>query len=101
MYSLDIYLMTGLLLFIVGIFIVLVRRNAIQVFMGILLMVNGACLNFVVFSRFVEGGPNGQLLTIFIIAIMIAEFVTAFAILVKYYRHIQTVDVEKANTLKG
>lgn len=101
MYYLDVYLITGLLLFIIGIFIVLIRRNIVRIFMGIILMVNGACLNFVVFSRFVEGGSRGQIAALFIITVMIAELVTALAILVNHYRHLQDIDVEKANTLKG
>jgi len=87
-------------------FTVLTRRNAIGVLMGIELMLNGAGLNFVAFSRFLQPVQttsllSGQVFTLFIIAIAAAEVAVALAIVLALYSRMKTIDVEDFKQLQG
>ena len=87
-------------------FTVLTRRNAIGVLMGIELILNGAGLNFVAFSRFLEPVQttsllSGQVFTLFIIAIAAAEVAVALAIVLALYSQMKTIDVEDFKELRG
>ena len=94
------------LLFCLGMFTVLTRRNAIGVLMGIELILNGAGLNFVAFSRFLQPSQtvsliSGQVFTLFIIAIAAAEVAVALAIVLALYSKMKTIDVEDFQQLHG
>jgi len=85
---------------------VLTRRNAIGVLMGIELILNGAGLNFVAFSRFLQPLQttsllSGQVFTLFIIAIAAAEVAVALAIVLALYSQMKTIDVEDFKELRG
>jgi NADH-quinone oxidoreductase subunit K len=87
-------------------FTVLTRRNAIGVLMGIELILNGAGLNFVAFSRFLQPVQtasllSGQVFTLFIIAIAAAEVAVALAIVLALYTRMKTIDVEDFKELRG
>jgi NADH-quinone oxidoreductase subunit K len=87
-------------------FTVLTRRNAIGVLMGIELILNGAGLNFVAFSRFLQPSQtasllSGQIFTLFIIAIAAAEVAVALAIVLALYTKMKTIDVEDFKELRG
>jgi len=87
-------------------FTVLTRRNAIGVLMGIELILNGAGLNFVAFSRFLQPVQttsllSGQVFTLFIIAIAAAEVAVALAIVLALYSQMKTIDVEDFKELRG
>jgi len=87
-------------------FTVLTRRNAIGVLMGIELILNGAGLNFVAFSRFLQPVQttsllSGQVFTLFIIAIAAAEVAVALAIVLALYSRMKTIDVEDFKQLQG
>jgi NADH-quinone oxidoreductase subunit K len=88
------------ILFVLGLFAMLTRRNAIAVLMGVELMLNAANLNFVAFSRY--GGVNlgGQVTAIFVIVIAACEAAVALAIVLNIYKNLQSVDVSKANMLR-
>lgn len=94
------FLILSALLFVLGTFAMLTRKNAIAVLMGIELILNSAALNFVAFSRF--GGINisGHLMTIFIIVIAAAEAAVALAIVLNIYRTFHSVNVSKIDTLR-
>ena len=105
-YSLPSFLIVSSLLFCLGMFTVLTRRNAIGVLMGIELILNGAGLNFVAFSRFLEPTQtanilSGQVFTLFIIAIAAAEVAVALAIVLALYSQMKTIDVEDFKELRG
>ena len=105
-YSLPSFVIVSSLLFCLGMFTVLTRRNAIGVLMGIELILNGAGLNFVAFSRFLQPVQtasllSGQVFTLFIIAIAAAEVAVALAIVLALYSRMKTIDVEDFKQLQG
>ena len=101
MIGLNHYLLISAALFSLGIMCVLVRKNAVHVLMGIELILNSANLNLVAFSRFSVPNLNGQIFAIFIIVIAAAEAAVGLAIVLSMYRIINSVELDKADTLKG
>ena len=102
MNSLQSYLVISSLLFSLGIFGIVTRRNAIAILMGIELILNSANINFIAFNRF--GGMqslDGHIFSIFVIVIAAAEAAVALAIIINLFKNAGTVDVDEANTLKG
>ena len=93
------YLILAAILFCMGMLGVLIRRNALVVFMCIELMLNAANLTFLAFSR-EQGNDIGQLSAFFIIAVAAAEVVVGMAIFVALFRHRATIDVNRMNTMK-
>ena len=93
------YLTLSMLLFTIGAAGVLVRRNAIVVFMCIELMLNATNLAFVTFSR-QHGTLDGQVAAFFVMVVAAAEVVVGLAIIVSIYRTRQTTSVDDANLLK-
>jgi NADH-quinone oxidoreductase subunit K len=94
------YLVVSGILFSLGIFGVVTRRNAILVLMGIELILNSANINFIAFSRY--GGINidGQMAAIFVIVLAAAEAAVALAIVLNIYKNFQTVNVDEINKMK-
>ncbi len=101
MIGLGHYLLISAALFSLGIMAVLTRKNAVNVLMGIELILNSANLNLVAFSRFSAGNLSGQVFAIFIIVIAAAEAAVALAIVLSMYRLLKTVSLDKADKLKG
>jgi len=102
MNSLQSYLVISSVLFSLGIFGIVTRRNAIAILMGIELILNSANINFVAFNRF--GGMHkldGHIFTIFVIVLAAAEAAVALAIIINLFKNAGSVDVDEANTLKG
>lgn len=91
-------LIVSALMFAIGTFGVLVRRNAIIVFLCIELMLNAVNLSFVALSRVV--GIEGQVFVFFVMTVAAAEAAVGLAILISIFRHYQTVNVESFNLLK-
>jgi NADH-quinone oxidoreductase subunit K len=85
-------------LFVIGVAGVLVRRNAIIVFMCVELMLNAANLAFVAFSRTL--GVDGQVFVFFVIAVAAAEAAVGLAIVISIFRLRETVDLERFNILR-
>jgi len=94
------YLLISGALFSLGIFGVLTRRNAINVLMGVELILNSANLNLVAFSRYSSTGIDGQLFAVFVIVVAAAEVAVALAIVLNLYRLLNTVNLDQADTLK-
>jgi NADH-quinone oxidoreductase subunit K len=94
------YLVISALLFSLGLYGIITRRNAILVLMGIELVLNAANINFVAFSRY--GGMNldGHLAAIFVIILAAAEAAIALAIVLNIYHRFQTVNVDDVSSLK-
>jgi len=101
MIGLNHYLVISAALFSLGIMAVLTRKNAVNVLMGIELILNSANLNLVAFSRFSSGNLNGQIFALFIIVIAAAEAAVALAIVLSMYRLVKSVNLDRADTLKG
>jgi len=100
--GLNHYLVLGALLFLIGLFGALTRRNIIGILMSIELMLNAANINFVAFNRFLYPGQYlGHTTVIFIITLAAAEVVVGLALVMAIYKNLKTVYVEKYNILKG
>ena len=98
--GLNHYLIVAAALFVLGLLTVATRRNAVAILMGVELILNGASLNFVAFSRFTHGGVAGQVFSLFIILLAAAEAVIALAILLAIFRNFKDVDIFKTTTLR-
>jgi NADH:ubiquinone oxidoreductase subunit K len=101
MIGLSHYLIISAALFALGIMAVLTRKNAVNVLMGVELILNSANINLVAFSRFVSANLDGQLFAIFVIVIAAAEAAVALAIVLSMYRLLKSVNLDKADSLKG
>ncbi len=86
-------------LFTIGVFGVLIRRNAIIIFMCIELMLNAVNLTFVAVAQ--QLGADGQVFVFFVMTVAAAEATVGFAIIIAIYRHKQTVDLQNLNLLRG
>ncbi|MGH7623851.1 MAG: NADH-quinone oxidoreductase subunit NuoK [Gemmatimonadaceae bacterium] len=86
-------------LFVIGVIGVLVRRNAIIIFMSVELMLNAVNLSFVAFSRLY--GMAGQVFVLFVMSVAAAEAAVGLAIIISIFRHQETVDLKNINLLKG
>lgn len=98
--GIDHYIYLSVLLFCIGVFGILYRRNAIVMFMSIEIMLNAANLLLVAFSNYHEDA-NGQVFVFFTMAVAAAEVAIGLAILVSIYRNIGTIDIDKLKNLKG
>ena len=94
------FLLVSGLLFTIGTIGVLVRRNALIIFMSVELQLNAVNLALVAFSR-QHGNLNGQVLAFFVMVVAAAEVVVGLAIIVSLYRKRRSADVDDANLLKG
>ena len=102
MIELEHVLVIGALLFSIGLYTALSRRNAVGVLMGVELMLNSVNLNLVGFARFVESPRpiDGQVFAVFVITVAAAEAAVALALAVSIYRLKSTIDVDSLNVLK-
>lgn len=98
--TLNHFLIVSALLFSIGMLGVIMRRNAIIVFMSIEIMINGVNLALVGFSRYLLN-LDGQILVLFAIAVAAAEAAVGLALVIAIFRNRDTVDIEQMNLLKG
>lgn len=99
--GLNHYLILSAILFTIGLYGALGRRNAIVILMSIELMLNAANISLVAFSRYViNAALTGQVFAIFVIIVAAAEAVVALAIIMTIYRARKTVEVDKINLMK-
>src|SRR5256714_3543356 len=100
--GLNHYLILGAILFTCGVVCMAVKRNAIGVLIGVELVLNGANVNFIAFSRFNPTfALEGQMFALFTIVLAAAEAAVALAIVLSFYNNHSTVDVDAAEELKG
>ena len=95
------YLAIGAVLFVCGVLCMATKRNGIGVLMGVELVLNGANVNFVAFSRFSPLGLDGQIASLFVIVLAAAEAAVALAIVLNFYNNHMTIDVDRADELRG
>ncbi len=93
-------LLLAALLFSIGVFGLLTRRNAIGVLLSIELMANAVNINLVAFSR-VHGGATGQVFALFAIALTVAEVSIGLALVILMARQRRTIDLGEASDLHG
>ncbi len=92
-------LFVSAILFSLGVAGVLLRRNAIVIFMCVELMLNAVNLSFVAFAQ--QLGPEGQVIVFFVMAVAAAEAAVGLAIMIAIYRHKDTVNLREINLLRG
>ena len=88
------------ILFSLGIYGIVTRKNAVMVLMGIELVLNAANINFVAFSRYGNFGLNGQLMALFVIILAAAEAAIALAIVLNIYETFSNVNVNEIDKLR-
>jgi NADH-quinone oxidoreductase subunit K len=106
MVSIDYYILLSAILFTIGVLGVLIRRNALIIFMSVELMLNSANLAMVAFSSILktaDGQPvfSGQIFVFFVIAVAAAEVAVGLALIVEIFKSKRSIDVDQMNTLKG
>jgi NADH-quinone oxidoreductase subunit K len=94
------YLVLSAILFVLGAAGVLIRRNALVIFMSVELMLNAANLTLITYSRFLEN-VDGQVFVLLVMAVAAAEVAVGLAIVVALSRHKETADVDELNLLRG
>ena len=94
------YLVLSAILFTLGAMGVLIRRNALVMFMSIEMMLNAANLTLITYSRLLEN-VEGQVFVLLVMAVAAAEVAVGLAIVVAYYRHKETTDVDEMDLLQG
>ena len=98
--QLNNYLYIAAILFSLGTFAVMTRRNGIAVLMGVELILNAANLNFVAFSRFGGMNMDGHIFSLFVIVLAAAEAAVALAIVINIYNNLNTINVDDAAMMK-
>jgi NADH-quinone oxidoreductase subunit K len=99
--SLEKMLVVGAALFCLGLYVVITRRNAVAVLMGVELILNGASVNFVAFSHYVSEMIGGQIFAAFVIVLAAAEAAVALAIFLRLFATAGTVEIDTADSLRG
>ena len=99
MLSLHSYLILSAILFAIGTVGVLVRRNAIVIFMCVELMLNAVNLTFIALSKFL-GSLDGQVFVFFVMTVAAAEAAVGLALMIAFYKNRESIDVEEMNLMK-
>jgi NADH-quinone oxidoreductase subunit K len=94
------YIALSAILFTIGALGVLIRRNAIIIFMSVELMLNAGNLAFVTFGR-AYGTIGGQIFVFFVMAVAAAEVAVGLALIVAIFETKQSIDIDQMNTMKG
>lgn len=100
-FGLNGFLAVGAVLFVAGIVCMATKRNGIGILMGVELVLNGANINFVAFSRYTPLGLDGQVISLFVIVLAAAEAAVALAIALNFYNNHNTIDVDRGDELHG
>jgi NADH-quinone oxidoreductase subunit K len=99
--GLNHFVLVSLVVFALGLYCVITRRNAIGILMGVELILNAANINYLAFARYSSGTYDGQVFAIFVIMLAAAEAAIGLAIVLGIYQTFQTIDVEATETLRG
>ena len=94
------YLVVAALVFAIGLFGVVTRRNAVGILLGIELMLNAVNINLVAFAN-LHGDVTGLLFAVFTIAITVAEVAVGLAIVIVIFRVRRTIDADRLDLLRG
>ncbi|MCM2350296.1 MAG: NADH-quinone oxidoreductase subunit NuoK [Bacteriovoracaceae bacterium] len=101
MMSLVSYLIISLILFIVGLVVIIARKNIVAILLGIELILNAAALNFVAYSRYVTNNLDGHVFSLFIIVIAAAESAIGLAIVIRFFQIKETIHIDEATQLRN
>jgi NADH-quinone oxidoreductase subunit K len=94
------FLIVSAILFALGLYGIVTRKNAIMVLMGIELVLNATNINFVAFARYSALNLDGQMAAVFVIILAAAEAAIALGIVLNIYHRFQTVNVDEVSSLK-
>jgi NADH:ubiquinone oxidoreductase subunit K len=100
MISLTDFLIVSAALFCIGLYMIITKHNAIQILIGIELMLNAAILNLVAFGKFDKINNGGQIFALFAIVLAAATTAVALAIILNVYKKYRTIDPGKIDGLK-
>jgi NADH-quinone oxidoreductase subunit K len=100
MVPINYYIILSAILFSIGALGVLVRRNALIIFMSVELMLNAANLAMVAFSSVLQSF-SGQIFVFFVIAVAAAEVAVGLALIVEIFKSKRSIDVDQMNSMKG
>jgi NADH:ubiquinone oxidoreductase subunit K len=100
MITLNDFMIVSVVLFCIGLFIIVSKKNAIQMLIGIELMLNAAILNLVAFGKYDRANNGGQMFALFAIVLAAATTAVALAIILNVYRQYKTINPDKVNQLK-
>ncbi len=95
------YLVLAAFIFCTGMLVMILKRNAIGMLIGVELLLNAVNLNLVAFSRYQVGGIDGQVVALFVVVLAAAEAAIAVAIFVNLYNNFATIDVDRADEMRG
>ena len=98
--GLNHFLFISAVLFSLGVYVMLARRNVVAVLMGVELILNAANINFIAFTRFGGISLAGQMSSIFVIVIAAAEAAVALAIVLNIYKNFKSVDPAQVDSLR-
>ncbi len=100
MIPIEHYILFSAALFVIGLAIAITKQNAIMVLVGIELILNAANINFVAFAQY-DLSLAGQMFSLFVIVVAVAESAVALAIIYKVYQNYKTSDFDDLNELNG
>ena len=90
------YLVISTILFLVGIVVMVARKNIIAVLLGIELILNASALNFITYSRYLSGNIDGHIFALFIIVVAAAEAAVGLAIVIRFFQVKGSVHIDRA-----
>lgn len=94
--GLSAYLIISTILFLVGIVVMIARKNIIAILLGIELILNASALNFVAYSKFLAKNIDGHIFALFIIVVAAAEAAVGLAIVIRFFQVRGSIHVDKA-----
>ena len=100
MISLTDFMIVSAVLFCTGLYMIVSKRNAIQILIGIELMLNAAILNLVAFGKYDRFNNGGQMFALFAIVLAAATTAVALAIILNVYRRYKTIDPARIDKLR-
>jgi len=101
MVSLNAFLLISVILFLLGIIIIISRKNIIAILLGIELILNAAAINFVAYSKFVTNNLDGHIFALFIIVIAAAEAAVGLAIAIRFFQLRDSIHIDDAVQLQS
>lgn len=99
--SLASYLFLSFFMFVVGMAVMIARKNIIAMLLGIELILNAAALNFVAYTRFINQNLDGHIMSLFIIVIAAAEAAVGLAIVIRFFQTRESIHVDDATQLQA
>ncbi len=99
--SLASYLIISMILFVVGLTVMIARKNVVAILLGIELVLNAAALNFVAYSRYVTNNLDGHIFSLFIIVVAAAEAAVGLAIVIRFFQIKETIHIDEATQLRN